>query len=389
MIMNFCEPEYISMLRESIRRFLDREATREQMAAWDEADKVPRELFDKICTLGVTGMTIPEEYGGTGRDILGAMVVVEELSRRSMVIGTLFLMNACYGSMNILASGSDEQKSRLLPKLANGELLFAYGLSEPDVGSDLASVKTRAVRQGDKVIINGAKRWCSAAEIADYIYALVRTGDPDNRYNNLSIVLIPPSAPGVTLQHIPAIGARGLNTNDATFDDVEIPFENVIGGEDGWNNGWPRLVGPALEVEKLEVAAMALGIASQAVDDAWEYSQQRKQFGERICSMQSIRHMLSEVQTKLHASRLMLYQGCWLADNDLPCSVETSMTKMYVCEAGLEIVLTCQKIMGAYGYARGFDMERYVRDMLLMPIIGGSTAIQKNNIANRMGLPKK
>lgn len=386
--MDFGEPEHITMLRDSVRKMLERHATREMTAKWDEEDRVPRSLMEHIAGLGVCGMTIPEEYGGLGRDILATMVTVEELSRRSMVIATLYLMNACYGSMNILASASEEQKQRLLPKLANGELLFAYGLSEPDVGSDLASVKTRAERKGDKVIINGYKRWCSGAESADYIYALVRSGDPEQRYKNLSLVLIPPTAEGVTLTHIPAMGARGLNTNDVTLDNVEVPFENVIGGEDGWNNGWTRLAGPALEVEKLEVAAMALGIAAQAVDDAWEYSQTRSQFGKRICSHQSIRHMLADAQTKLAAARLMLYRGCWYADNNLPCSVETSMAKMFVCETGLDIVLTCQKVMGAYGYARGFDMERHVRDMLLMPIIGGSTAIQKNNIANRMGLPK-
>ena len=382
------DPEHIVMLRETLRRFLEKEAPRAKMAQWDREDRVPRALFDKIAELGVCGMTIPEEFGGTGRDVLGTMVVVEELSRRSMVIGTLFLMNACYGSMNILASGSDEQKARLLPRLAGGQLLFAYGLSEPDVGSDLASVTTRAERRGDVVVINGSKRWCSGAEIADYIYALVRSGEPGSRYSNLSLVLIPPTAKGVSLTHIPAMGARGLNTNDVRLDNVEIPFADVIGGEDGWNNGWGRLVGPALEVEKLEVAAMALGIAAAAVDDAWEYAQQRSQFGKRICSIQSVRHMLADAQTKLAACRLMLYRGCWLADNNLPCSVETSMAKMYVCEVGVDIVLTCQRVMGAYGYAQGFDMERYVRDMLLMPIIGGSTAIQKNNIANRMGLPR-
>ncbi len=177
--MNFGEPEHIGMLRESIRRMLARHAPREQMAKWDEEDKVPRSLMDHITALGVCGMTVPEEFGGTGRDILATMVTVEELSRRSMVIATLYLMNSCYGSMNIVASGSEEQKQRLLPRLANGELLFAYGLSEPDVGSDLASVKTRAERRGDKVIINGYKRWCSGAESADYIYALVRSGEPD------------------------------------------------------------------------------------------------------------------------------------------------------------------------------------------------------------------
>jgi alkylation response protein AidB-like acyl-CoA dehydrogenase len=386
--MDFGEPEHIGMLRDSIRKMLERHAPREKMAKWDEEDRVPRTLMEPIRDLGVCGMTIPEEYGGTGRDVLATMVTVEELSRRSMVIATLYLMNSCYGSMNVLASGSEEQKQRLLPKLADGQLLFAYGLSEPDVGSDLASVKTRAERKGDKVVINGSKRWCSGADISDYIYALVRSGEPDQRYKNLSLVLIPPTAKGVSMTHIPAMGARGLATNDVSFDDVEISIDDVVGGEAGWNQGWTKLAGPALEVEKLEVAAMALGIAAQAVDDAWEYSQQRRQFGQRICSIQSIRHMLADAQTKLASARLMLYRGCWLADNNLPCSAETSMAKMYVCETGLDIVLTCQKVMGAYGYARGFDMERYVRDMLLMPIIGGSTAIQKNNIANRMGLPK-
>ena len=386
--MDFGEQDHITMLRESIRRMLEKHAPREKMAKWDEEDRVPRSLMEPIRDLGVCGMTIPEEYGGTGRDVLATMVTVEELSRRSMVIATLYLMNSCYGSMNVLASGSEEQKQRLLPKLADGQILFAYGLSEPDVGSDLASVKTRAERKGDKVIINGSKRWCSGADISDYIYALVRSGEPDQRYKNLSLVLIPPTAKGVSMTHIPAMGARGLATNDVSFDDVEISIDDVVGGEAGWNQGWTKLAGPALEVEKLEVAAMALGIAAQAVDDAWEYSQQRRQFGQRICSIQSIRHMLADVQTKLASARLMLYRGCWLADNNLPCSAETSMAKMYVCETGMDIVLTCQKIMGAYGYARGFDMERYVRDMLLMPIIGGSTAIQKNNIANRMGLPK-
>ena len=150
--MDFGEPEHIGMLRESIRRMLERHATREMMAKWDEEDKVPRSLMEHITALGVCGMTVPEEYGGVGRDILGTMVTVEELSRRSMVIGTLYLMNACYGSMNILASGSDEQKQRLLPKLANGEILFAYGLSEPDVGSrprQRQDAGRAAGRQGD------------------------------------------------------------------------------------------------------------------------------------------------------------------------------------------------------------------------------------------------
>lgn len=386
--MDFSDPEHITMLRDSIRRMLDEHAPRERVAQWDEADSFPRELMDRISELGVCGLTVPEEYGGMGRDVLAAMITVEELSRRSMVIATLYLMNACYGSLNVLASGTPEQKAELLPQLAEGKLLFAYGLSEPDVGADLASVQTRAERHGDKIIINGYKRWCSGAESSDYIYALVRSGPSDDRYKNLSFVMIPPTTPGITLTHIPAIGVRGLHTNDVTFDNVELPISAVMGGEAGWNQGWSMLAGPALEVEKLEVAAIGLGIAAQALDDAWQYVQERKQFGQRICAHQSIRHMLAEARTKLDACRLMLYRACYLADNDLPCSAEASMAKLYIGDTGLEIVLTCQRILGAYGYAKGMDMERYVRDMLVMPIIGGSSAIQKNNIVNRLGLPK-
>jgi alkylation response protein AidB-like acyl-CoA dehydrogenase len=184
------------------------------------------------------------------------------------------------------------------------------------------------------------------------------------------------------------MGARGAATNDVTFDDVEIPFSNVMGGENGWNKGWSFLVGPGMDTEKLEVAAMALGIAAAAVDDAWQYSTERQQFGKAISSVQSIRHMLADAQTKLHACRLVMTQAAWLADNHLPCRAETSMAKLFVCDTAKDIVLKCQMVMGAYGYVEDTDMERYVRDVLLMPIIGGSSAIQLNNIASAFQLPK-
>ena len=239
------------------------------------------------------------------------------------------------------------------------------------------------------MIVNGSKRFCSGANIADYIYALVKSNrDESAGMKKLSFVLIPPNTPGVTITPIDGLGIKGAATTDVTFDDVDIPFANVMGGETGWNSGWEFLVGPGLDTEKLEVAALALGVAEAAVADAWEYSQQRRQFGKTICSIQSIRHMLADVQTKLHACRLVNYQAAWLADRRLPCRAETSMAKLFVCDTAKEIVLTCQSVLGAYGYVKGFDMERYVRDALVMPIIGGSSMIQKNNIANALKLPR-
>jgi len=325
-----------------------------------------------------------------GRQVVMMTVVLMELARHSTALAGLYNMSCGYGAMNISESGTEEQRHRLLPGLLAGETLVAYGLSEPDVGADLGNVKTAAVRQGDTVVVNGAKRWTTGAQLADYIYALVRTGPAEDRRNNLSFLLIPTTAPGVTIQSIGVMGGHGLPTNDVIFENVEIPFANVVGGEGGWNNGWSILAGPALEVEKLGPTAIALGNAEAALAEAWEYSQQRVQGGRRICGHQAVRHVLADAQTKVQACRLMLAHAAWLVETHQSSAIATSMAKLFVCETARDVVLACQQyVMGAYGYAKGFNMERYVRDVLSAPIVGGSTAIQRNNIANLMKLPKQ
>ena len=382
------EPAHIQALRETVRRFVEREMPREAVRRWDREDRFPREVFARLASLGVAGSTIPEDYGGTGRDIPATMATVEELARRSFPMAVAYIACACYGGMNILASGSEAQKRALLPRLAKGEMLFAYGLTEPDIGADLASVKTRAVRRGEVVVVNGAKRFCTGADVADYVYLLANSDPQGARHQNLSLLLVPPTAKGVSMTPIPTLGLRGYPSFDVRFEDVEIPAANIVGGEAGWNQAWPMLAGPALDVEKLEVAAIGLGIAGAAIDDAWAYAEQREQFGKPVSDYQSIRHMLADAKTRLYAARLMLAHAAGLAQREEPCGVETSMAKLFVTEAAKAIVLDGQTVMGAYGYASDFDMERYLRDVLLLPIIGGSSAIQRNNIANRLGLPR-
>lgn len=380
--MNFAEPDHVRQLRESLERFVQNEMPRAAAAQWDSDNHFPRDVFDKLAQLGVMGLTVPEEYGGAGRDIIATMVVIEELSRRSLAISVPYIMSACYAGMNLVECGSEEQKRDLLPRVADGSLIFAYGWTEPDAGADLASVKTRAERIGDRVRINGAKRFCSGAAIADYIYTLVRTGPEEARYENLSLVLVPPKTPGVTITPIESLGMKGAETTDVSFDDVEVPVENVFGGEAGWNNGWSMIVGSGLDVEKLEVAAIGVGIGRAALDDAWTYAAERRQFGKTIDNYQSIRHKLADMKTQLHAARLVLYHAAWLANENVRCGVETSMAKLFATEAAKSIALECQTIFGAYGYVKDFDVERYVRDALLLPIIGGSSAVQRNNIFN-------
>jgi alkylation response protein AidB-like acyl-CoA dehydrogenase len=382
--MNFDEAEQTTMLRDTLRRFVEKELPRELARELDKNASHSREAFRKLCELGVTALAVPEEYGGSGVDILSAIVVIEELAKRGTSLAGPFIHCAFYGALNILENGNEAQKRELLPRLARGEILFAYGLSEPDVGGDLASAAVTAALSpdGKSVVINGTKRWVTGARIADYIYTLVRSGPKTDRYRNLSLLLVPTSAPGLSIVDIDHIGLRYAETTDVIFDDVAVPAENIVGGADAWNKGWPMLVGRGLDIERL-------GITAAAVEDAWQYSQEREQFGRRICAHQAVRNMLVDARTKLEACRHMLYHAAWLATEGRDCSVESSMAKLFVGDTAVDIVLTCQRVMGAYGCAREYDMERYVRDIVCMPIVGGSSNMQKHNIANRLGLPAK
>jgi len=388
--MDFKESEELLALRDTLRRFVANECTPEAVAKWDREDLIPREMALKLAELGIFGMCIPEEHGGLGREVIGLAIATEELARASSAISSLYHMGASYAGLNIAESGSEEQKQRFLPDILEGKMLFAYGLSEPDIGADLADVRTRAEMQGDRVIVNGFKRWTSGADIADFIYTLVRSGPPEERRKNLSFVLIPTDAKGVTITRLSGMGCNGAALTDVALDNVEIPVENIVGGESCWNQGWGMLAGPALEIEKLGPCAISLGIAEGALAEAWQYSQERQQGGKRICGHQAVRHVLSDAQTKLQACRLMMNHAAWLVQTEQPSAAATCMAKLFITETAKEIVLSCQQyVMGAYGYAHGFNMERYVRDVLGPVIYGGSSAVQRNNIANLMKLPRE
>ncbi len=382
------EPEHIAMLRHSLRRFNEQEAPREKRRAWQAANTWPRDIFAKLAEMGVCGLTVDEEFGGMGQDWYAATAVVEELSRGGVCLAGPYIQCAFYGGGNISESGSPAQRSELLPKIAAGELHFAYGLSEPDVGGDLASVKTRAHLEdgGDTVVINGSKRWCSGADWADYIFCFVNSDPDGEKYRNLSMLLVPTDAPGISRQELTHRNLVYTHSFDVYFDDVRLPAENILGGPEAWNKGWLALAGRSLDVEKIEVAAMTFGLAQSAVEEAWEYAQQRRQFGKPISGHQAVRHELVQARTQLEACRHMLYHAAWLVDQGRPASVETSMAKLFIGDTGVEIGIACQRVLGAYGMSEEFDMMQTVTDLIGMPIVGGSSHMQKNNIANRLGL---
>jgi alkylation response protein AidB-like acyl-CoA dehydrogenase len=289
--------------------------------------------------------------------------------------------------MNIAENGTAEQKASLLPRLARGELLFAYGLSEPDVGGDLSSVKTRARIEGDEIVVTGSKRWCTGADWADYIYCLVNSDPEAPKRKALSFVLIPAKAPGVSVSPIEHTNLRYTASCDVHLDEVRLPLDAIVGGREQWCRGWEMLAGRALDVEKLEVAACTFGVAQATVDEAWTYAQERVQFGKPICAHQAIRHKLVTARTRLEACRLMLYNAARLAHEGRPCAIETSMAKLFIADTGVEIALACQQVMGAYALSDAYDMDRNVRDLLGMPIVGGSSDMQKNNLAALWKLP--
>ena len=388
--MSLISAEDLEAYRDTVRRFAAKECPPDKVERWERDGYAPRELLKKMAELGILGLTVPEEFGGMGREVLAMSVVMEELAYRWYPLANIFNMSVAYGALNIVSKGSEEQKARLLPELLSGDALYALGLSEPDIGADLANVASRAERRDGKVIVNGTKRWISGADFADYMLTLVRSGDPAARRQNLSFVIIPLNAPGIEITRTRHMGGNVIATTDVHLDNVEIDENMILGGIEGWNNGWSMLAGPSLEIEKLLPTVLAYAIARAALDEAWQYSQERVQGGKHICGHQAVRHVLADAKAKLYACELITYEVARLVEQDLPSAAQTSMAKLFVSETVKQIVLDCQQyVMGAYGYAEGFQMERLVREALIFPIYGGSSAIQKNNIANLLKLPRE
>lgn len=375
------EAEHVTALRRQLQRFVTEKAPREKRRAWDQAHDWPRDLFAELAAMGLCALTVPEDYGGAGQDIEAAVAAIEELARVGPALAGPFIHCAFYGGLNIAENGSEEQKRALLPRLARGELLFAYGLSEPDVGGDLASVRTRGRVEGDAIVINGAKRWCTGADFADYIYCLINTAPEAPKREALTFVLVPAKAAGVTTTPIAHVNLRYTASCDVHFDDVRLPLDAIVGGPAMLNKGWGMLAARALDVEKLEVAAVTFGFAQAAVEEAWAYAQERVQFGKPIAAHQAVAHKMVAARTRLEACRLMLHHAARLAQERRPCAIETSMAKLFIAESGVEIALACQQVMGAYALSDAYDIERNVRDLLGMPIVGGSSDMQRNNLA--------
>ena len=365
----------------AMRDFCSRELSDERLTQLtDDFDELHSdEMARQMAQLGWYGLTIDERYGGSGGTFLDAVLFLEETARGRAPIGGYPVTLICVGALNRF--GTESQKASLLGHAASGGVL-AIAMSEPDSGSDVASLKTSARRDGDEWVVSGSKMWCSYAHKASHILVVCRTEKAESPHQGMSMIWVPRDAPGLTVTPISTLGGR--ETNELHFDDVHVPDDALLGVE---GEGWRQLMA-GLNNERVILAASALGLAQRAFDDALAYAKERRQFGRPIGSFQALQHRFADLATALVQARLLVRHVARLTDQDpgrmLP--QEASMAKLAATELAKRTTLEGVQIMGGYGYATEYPMERYLRAAVVTTIYGGTSEIQRNIIAKTLGL---
>ncbi|MEJ5255639.1 MAG: acyl-CoA dehydrogenase family protein [Acidimicrobiales bacterium] len=371
-------------LLDVVRRFTAQEII-PAAAAHDRDDSYPEALVEQMKELGLFGITVPEEYGGLGLDILTYAQIVEELAYGWMSVSG-FLNTHFMGCYLIKTFGTEEQKQRFLPKMATGEIRAAYSLSEPDAGSDVAAIRTRAVRDGDEYVVNGTKMWLTNGREARLVVTLVKTAETDPSHRGMSVLLVEkePGARfgGITVSpNIHKLGYRGVETVELTFADHRVPVANLLGGEEGV--GFRQMMA-AVELGRINISARAVGVARRAFEESIRYAQQRHTFGRPIAQHQAIQFKLAEMGTKLQAARLMCYDAARRKQAGERADLQAGMAKYFCSEVCWEICQEALRIHGGNGYAAEYPIERLYRDAPLMIVGEGTNEIQKMVIGRRL-----
>jgi alkylation response protein AidB-like acyl-CoA dehydrogenase len=372
-----------AMLVATVREFVDKEV-RPTVREVEHANEYPEAWIEQMKRIGIYGLAVPEEYGGTPVSMPCYVLVTEELAR-----GWMSLAGAM-GGHTVVAKlltlfGTDEQKQRYLPPMATGELRATMALTEPGGGSDLQSMSTTATPDGadDSVlVVNGSKTWISNARRSGLIALLCKT-DPKAtpRHKGISILLVE-HGPGLTVSRdLPKLGYKGVETCELSFDGYRVPHSAILGGAAG--HGFSQMM-KGLETGRIQVASRALGVATAALDDALAYAQQRESFGQPIWKHQSVGNYLADMATKLTAARQLTRYAAERYDSGERCDMEAGMAKLFASEVAMEIALNAVRIHGGYGYSTEYDVERYFRDAPLMIVGEGTNEIQRNVIAAQL-----
>ena len=361
---------------DSIRDFCRREtATREQRGSEPHNPEIYRRMAD----LGWLGVSIPEEYGGTGGGLVDLCLLLDETAYGMAPIAGIATTMIAAGAYERF--GTEEQKAEMLSGIVRGNV-EAIAMSEPEAGSDVGALQCRAERRNGSFIVNGQKTWISNAHHAAHILLVARSDRSGAKHEGLTMLNVPADAAGMETRGIDTMGGREVN--DLFFTDCELPAENVLGAE---GQAWMQLMA-GLNVERLIIAAQHLGMARRAFDDALAYVKERKQFGRPIGSFQTIKHRLADLATELECCRLLVYDVARRVDAD-PAALfprEASMAKLKVTEVGKQVALEGMQMMGGYGYATEYDMERHVRGAVVGTIYGGTSEVQREIIGKTLGL---
>ena len=380
--MDFSFTEEQEMLRDSVVKLMAKHAPPEALRKWDRERTYPEDLYQEWAKAGLLRLPFPEIVGGLGGSALDLAIVVYELSRVSTDVGMAF-GGSIFCGLNVLRKGTDEQRAHWLPKLLNGDIKFSIGISEPDAGSDVGNIRTTAVRDGDRYIVNGQKLWTTGAGLKDStICAYVKTDTKVHYRKGMTHILIDNTMPGVELRKLNMLGRRSVGTYEVFLKDVSVPADRVIGSEGG---GWDCLMG-GLQYERAVSSAGNCGGAQAVFDLAKSYAAERVQFGQPIGSFQAIGHMLADMETEIEAGKMLTWRANWLVSQRRDALKEITHAKLFTSEMYTRHANMGVQIMGGYGLNQDFDMERYLRDSRSATIAAGTSQTQRNLLVNLMGL---
>ncbi|EWG12193.1 acyl-CoA dehydrogenase [Cytobacillus firmus] len=376
--MNLRFTEEQEMMRKMVRDFAQAEIAPfvEKM----EQGVFPREILRKMGELGLMGIPIPEKYGGSEMDFTSYIIAIHELSRVSATVGVILSVHTSVGTNPILYFGTEEQKQKYIPKLASGEYLGAFCLTEPSAGSDAGSLKSRAVKDGDHYVINGSKVFITNAGEAD-VYIVFASTNPELGSKGISAFIVEKDTPGLVFgkdEH--KMGLHGSRTLQLTFEDMRVPAENLLGNE---GEGF-KIAMANLDAGRIGIASQALGIAEAAFEAAAGYAKERVQFGKPIAAQQGVGFKLADMATSVEAAKLLIYRAADMRQRGIKCGLEASMAKLFASKTAVDVTTEAIQVFGGYGYTEDYPVERYFRDAKITEIYEGTSEIQRIVISKQL-----
>ena len=378
--MDFDLTQEQQMIKKTIKEFADKVVAPGAIDR-DRSKAFPTEIFEQLSDMGMMGLPFDEKYGGAGADTTSFAIVTEELSRACASTGITYSAHISLGGAPLNLFGTEEQKEKYLTPICTGESFGAFGLTEPNAGSDAGGTETRAVEDGDDWVINGSKVYITNASHAKHLAITAITGMNEGK-KEISAIIVPTDAEGFTvIDNYEKMGLHSSNTTELVLDNVRVPKENLLGKR---GDGFKQFL-VTLDGGRIGIAAMAVGIAQAAFNKALAYSKERKQFGKPLCEFQVTQFKLADMAMKIELARNMVYKAAWLKDQGRPFTKEASMAKLYASEISMEVADEAIQIHGGYGYMKEYEVERYMRDAKLLEIGEGTSEIQRMVIARQIG----